>query len=380
MRNQQSRVPTVRRRDAEEDFATLSGRGGNTLVPTVFRPQQPADLGDQHFNANPSPEAIAKGASVPYVGPYADRRRKLEEEREQLSHKTEKSEDSRLRSGAEAGLRALADAYSPQLGVVKNWEEFFGRLSRAPGAFAGGMINDKWDEEDARLRKQETNRKDLGQLDKEEDQYFQSAYKQSQMENMTRDDADRKARDEEKLKGDEEKRKLTLRQQLLGQIAKQNFYKKGANADFDQQLADADIELSDFDARRRETKEQAGAFFTQNPDTKEWEPSPGMPVDASEVPIDAKIGGVPLKIAPKQLAPLVLSQWSTQFNQQQQNNRQTKQITATQYQQARQQMSTYRSQWEANFSRTNFRMPTPEETRTALEAYAMQTWGYIPTQ
>lgn len=424
-RNQQ-RAPRVRRRP-EDDLATIGGSGRNTFAPTVFRTQaesqevegaslpgpyrmsQAPSISARPFvdqPGQPSPEEKMKGGSVPYVSPYADRRRKLEEENRQLSEKTTESKDSRLRSGAEAAAKTLAEAFSMKYGLVKDWDELVARLGAGVGGFVGGVIHDKWDEEDERLRNLDTNKKQLGDLNTAEDQYYQTRFKASQMENMERDDRARDDRDEQSTKDKEERRKLTLRQQLLGQINLQKSYRKGADPAFDSQLADAGIELQDFDHTKPNITEN-GVRKAWNPASGKYEQIAGTEVDPEEAPLDVKINGVPTRMSRKEMNRMLFQQGINDTRQDRQDLRQnarldkghvpagapsnqielnqrpqvpTQQVDPNKYREAQMQLTTYKATWESNFNRTNGRPPTPEETRAALEQFAITTWGFVPAR
>jgi hypothetical protein len=136
----------------------------------------------------PAPTMTPTPAPTVSRNPIAERRAQLEAENAQYSQPTEKSKDSRLHSGFEGAMRGLAEYFNPSLGIVRNWDEFFARLAGVGGKFAGGMINDKWDEEDERLRKLDENKKQLGELDEREKRETDTLYRNKQMENMERDD------------------------------------------------------------------------------------------------------------------------------------------------------------------------------------------------
>lgn len=120
--------------------------------------------------------------------PYQGRIQQAEQEIERLSTPTDKSEDSRLRSGLEGAMRGLAEYFNPQFGIVRNWDEFFARLAGAGGSGVGGAINDKWDEEDQRLRKLDEQKRRLGELQAGQKNQQDTLFRNKQMENLERDD------------------------------------------------------------------------------------------------------------------------------------------------------------------------------------------------
>lgn len=171
----------------------------------------------------------------------------LEQKRRDLDAAPVEDKNGRLRTGLKAGLVSLADAFNPANGIVRDWNEFAARAAAGAGGFAGGMINKKWDEYQAKER-------DLVQIDKNlsrENQSLAALYKNDERETARQTNQIRLAGIPEQRKREQEKAQETRRSQLLTQISKLKNYKRGENPQFDAQLDEAGLVQPDFTPERK---------------------------------------------------------------------------------------------------------------------------------
>lgn len=359
-------IPTIKRdgntldANTEIDFR----RGG---VPTVSRPPL---TGEQNVQTDPA--LISENPfAPPTVSPYARRQAALDAERDQLNQPITESKDSRLRSGLEAIGKGL-EIFQPKYGMVRNWDELFSRLGAVPGAFVGGLVNDKWDEQAEQQSGLARNQTEQERLDKRVKTESDSIYNKERVSNMQRDDEARTERDRLNAEDKSGKATLALRRQLLSQINTQQFYKKGVNAQLDAQLAKAEIEIADFDNTKKDIVEN-GVRKRYNAASGQYEQIAGTEVDPDDVPINVKIGGVPTQMSVKEMNKMLFQQGLNQFNQGQQNVRQSQSFDNSNYQMQQRflqdnkgRAQTYIQNWQRTFAATNGRMPTAEEAKQEL--------------
>lgn len=115
-----------------------------------------------------------------------NRRAKAEADQESFNKPIERT-NSRWRSGLQAGVEGLAEAFSMRNGLVKSWGEFGARAAYGAGAGVGGAVNDKWDETRQRGIDIDKNKADLKDINTLEDRYYESAEKDSRIQDRAAD-------------------------------------------------------------------------------------------------------------------------------------------------------------------------------------------------
>lgn len=160
----------------------------------------------------------------------------------------------------------------------------------------------------------------LGQQQKQEEFQTGQGLKKAQVDNMAADNEHNRRRLEQDNTNKEADRKLKQGKQVLSQVTAQKAYKKGANSALDKQLADAEIEISDFDHTKKDITEN-GSRKRFNPTTGAYEQIAGTEIDPDEVPIKVKISGVETMMSVKEMNKMLFQQGMNAFNQGQNNAR-----------------------------------------------------------